>query len=149
MGLDVVHYKNVQFVSLRDDMIDWAQDQDFLWQIVYGEYAAWAGPLKEGFYLFEEAYIRLETSYSGYAEFRDELERLIVKTYQHKRPFRELMNFTDCEGIICPAMCQVMLNDFKCYQQLAEQMTEHSREIYYEMRDALAKVGINDFLSFE
>jgi hypothetical protein len=42
-----------------------------------------------------------------------------------------------------------MLNDFKCYQQLAEQMTEHSREIYYEMRDALAKVGINDFLSFE
>jgi hypothetical protein len=27
MGLDVVHYKNVQFVSLRDDMIDWAQDR--------------------------------------------------------------------------------------------------------------------------
>lgn len=59
------------------------------------------------------------------------------------------MNFTDCDGIICSAMCQVMLNDFKCYQQLAEQMTERGRKIYYEMRDALANVGINDFLSFE
>lgn len=40
MGLNVVHYKNVQFVSVRDDMRDWAQNQDFLWQIVHGEYAA-------------------------------------------------------------------------------------------------------------
>ena len=30
MGLDIVHYKNVQFVSVRDDMKDWAQEQDFL-----------------------------------------------------------------------------------------------------------------------
>ena len=149
MGLDIVHYKNVQFVSVRDDMRDWAQNQDYIWQIVHGEYAAWAGSLKEGFYLFEVRNFCLQTSYSGYAEFRDELEHLIVKTYQHKRPFRELMNFTDCDGKICPAMCHVMLNDFKCYQPLAEQMTEHNRDKYYAIRDALAKVGVNDFLSFE
>ena len=149
MGLDIVHYKNVQFVSVRDDMRDWAQDQVFFMDVRYEEYAAWAGTLKEGFYLFEVRNFCLQTSYSGYAEFRDELERLIVKTYQHKRPFRELMDFSDCDGIICPAMCQVMLNDFKCYQQLAEQMTERNREIYYAIRDALARVGVNDFLSFE
>ena len=42
-------------------------------------------------------------------------------------------------------MCHVMLNDFKCYQLL----TEHNRDKYYAIRDALAKVGVNDFLSFE
>ena len=46
-------------------------------------------------------------------------------------------------------MCQVMLNDFKCYQHLAEQMTWHNRYKYYGIRDALARVGVNDFLSFE
>lgn len=152
MGLDIVLYKNVRFVSVRDDMQDWAAEQDFLMHVGHGNYdaySAWAGPLKKGYYLYTERENCLQTGYGGYAMFRDELEQMIVKTYQQKRPFRELINFTDCDGIICNAMCQVMLNDFKSHQNLAEQMTAPSRQKYYAIRDALASVGINDFLSYE
>jgi len=109
---------------------------------------------------YEHCYSR---AYSGYNRWRDELAKLAgypLTEYEGyagsksscyaagawevlEGPFWELINFSDCEGMIGTAICQKLAKDFADWQERADLVEdEHWRQGYAGMRKAF-EIGSN------
>lgn len=115
-----------------------------------------AGLSAKGCYKFSGCYGFRAGSYSSYNYWRDELAKLAGwalsgYTQYNKEwpsyaasawratggPFWELINFSDCEGVIGPIACQKLAKDFADHQELADAVDdERFRELYADWRQA-------------
>jgi len=96
-------------------------------------------------------------SYSGYNAWRDELARFAgfksdADAWENARstaPFWELLNFSDCEGIIGPVTSAKLARDFRENLSRAEQhQDDWWKKKYREWMEAFESVTATGFVLF-
>ncbi|KFB11047.1 hypothetical protein [Nitratireductor basaltis] len=110
----------------------------------------------KGVYSFRDSVGFRAGSYGGYNNWRDDLAKIAgwplgeYEQYGERRashciecwngangPFSELINFSDCEGVIGASVSQKLASDFKEYQTMADAHPDaYFREKYAEWRRA-------------
>lgn len=95
-------------------------------------------------------------SYSGYNQWRNELASLVGHAdaracwnSEGPSPFRELINFSDCEGIIGPKTSAKLARDFAEYDVRASQvLTPWFYPLYQKWRLAFELASDGGFVDF-
>lgn len=99
-------------------------------------------------------------SYSGYGRFREELckaalgvscDELWREPEKYKdEPFFEMINFSDCEGVIGFQVCQQLAHDFKVNEaKVVPQLDpDWNQEKYYEWMDAFGLAAQDGMVVF-
>jgi hypothetical protein len=94
-------------------------------------------------------------SYGGYNEWRNSLAAMVGTTPktawagEYQGPFAELINFSDCEGVIGATVCRKLAEDFKAQQTKADTWDdEWFRERYALWRQAFEMGADNGAVSF-
>lgn len=126
MGLDISAYANLM-ADLDASHDEWGEvDSDTHWKCdsVDETEKHWPGitaGLTEGtIYAFGDSMQFRAGSYSGYGEFRNWLARMagyqsasaVWEGATTMGPFFELINFSDCEGVIGPVVAAKLARDF-------------------------------------
>jgi hypothetical protein len=163
MGLDVYARGRPEFVrAFRDEDdddgysegLDWLYPNDFFPTRACGLVDGWYrhGPLGEG-------RKHVGTSYSGHNRFREALCRAVYECEPEKLwtdigeglrpeegPFIELINFSDCEGVLGPEVCAKLLADFEAHAErvrpLMGEWAGHYDRWTEMLRTAVAAGGI-------
>jgi hypothetical protein len=128
MGLDISVFKEVDFNSFQPREGKSEEDLDELYDsmlYLYSEYNPHnqSDNIKEGFYNYPDRAFNFRAgSYSGYNLFRATLCKSVYgfnpeviwgSPNKYKgQDFVELINFSDCEGIIGPKTSKKLLDDF-------------------------------------
>jgi hypothetical protein len=132
MGLDITAYSRLQFLRRRagddNDDYDWSGHECSLW--IEPAFVAQADGMQEGIYRFGEKFDFRAGSYGGYNHWRDQLcvmtHGVPAQTLWDKPAnypaFSELINFSDCEGLIGPKTSGKLLHDFEAHLDKAERM---------------------------
>lgn len=136
MGLDVTAYQYVRPAADGEGMsARWPDEPDdeagYVRLYVNPDFPAHAGALRTGVYHTSgERHGFLAGSYSGYNAWRDQLARMAGYESARAvwaqadtiagRPFVGLINFSDCEGVIGPAVCAALAADFAAHQPQAD-----------------------------
>lgn len=125
MGLDITAYKNIR---PSDD-----EDASQIW--INSAFASHAEALTHGMRFEAEKSEGFRAgSYGGYNQWRNDLAKLAgylsdedawTKT---EGPFWELINFSDCEGVIGPKTSAKLHADFIAFDEIAK---THSDEWFY------------------
>ena len=133
MGLDIIYYSDLKFV--KEDSPENAENDDdslsFLYKI--DGVADRTDGLAPGWYQTTEGGSFRAGSYSGYNAWRNELARCMLgvsdeqvwkmaserKTF-NKKPFVELINYSDCEGFIGPKTAAKLAQDFSKFENKAK-----------------------------
>ncbi|PSE43969.1 hypothetical protein C7G91_04810 [Acinetobacter nosocomialis] len=163
MGLSCTAYKKLsQFEGTYDDQSDsvlnektglLVKDSDYFLPSLNSHFPNHAKELIDGgFYTFEEDYWFRAGSYSGYNNFREQLAKLAGypalegegNRHYHSNgawkatsgPFWELINFSDCEGVIGTAYSKKLLADFKQFDEKAKELGEYFYESYSDWMTA-------------
>lgn len=164
MGLDITVYS---FVRLRPDLnqesYDW-QDDSLRELYVNPDFPAQADGLVSGVYEAEKAFGFRAGSYGSYSAWREQLARLAqyapVATDERlphsygawnadHGPFWELINFSDCEGVIGPQTSAKLAADFSAWDQRAkEQMDSYVYDLYKSWRQAFETAAGNGAVAF-
>ena len=156
MGLDITAYRQIQPIGTVYDQEDY--EDTYNWENTVWIYPAYI--LKPefpqqikghflrpaGVYRYEEEYKFRAGSYGGYNNWRDELSRYMLgvpakevwdhpKLYKDK-PFYLLINFSDCEGIICGESAEKLRQDFAEYEERA---AEHHDSYWFSLYRDWAK----------
>lgn len=63
-------------------------------------------------------------------------------------PFAELINFSDCEGVIGPKTSAKLAKDFAAFQDKADQQDERFRRVYGNFRQAFEMAAQNGMVEF-
>lgn len=154
MGLDVSWYSGIKYESPHTND-DYESDDNLFRLYILSDFKAQADGLKEGIYRFKESGGFGAGSYSGYNSWRADLARLIGKTdtdIWHNPapgPFFELINFSDCEGVIGPKTSAKLAQDFKRWQKKADKHgDEWWRAKYAAFRKAFEKASDNGCVKF-
>jgi hypothetical protein len=163
MGLDITAYKNVKLVGTAKDGDEY--EEKFDWRKT--DYI-WAGqafierlpPIQPGgVYEYESSFGFRVGAYSYYNRFRANLCRLALgvspdsvwanyKRFEG-RPFAELVNFSDCEGVLGTEVCKKLLKDFEAFQEEASRHTEdYFLESYNNWRRAFEYASDNGYIDF-
>lgn len=138
MGLDITAYKNLK---LTDIPADEDLETDGNYTMLYPEQSPdVVGDLtSDYFYEYEDSMGFNAGSYSGYNNWRNDLARLAgypleqykgyfdIVSESHcvacwngaKGPFSELINFSDCDGIIGTEVAKKLAKDFADFQEKA------------------------------
>lgn len=97
-------------------------------------------------------------SYGGYNGWRAELARLAGYSADfhgtgwdvpESGPFVELVNFSDCEGVLGPIVCAKLARDFAEWQERADQWGDaYWRQKYAEWRKAIEMAADGGAVSF-
>jgi hypothetical protein len=113
-----------------------------------------SGDLVEGgFYLFTNCFEFRAGSYGGYGEWREELAKLAgypltdtdnPRVKKHAAacwngatgPFSEMINFSDCEGVLGAEVCAKLLGDFENFY---DQALKHDDVNFFERYDQWTK----------
>lgn len=133
MGLDIVALREVQWHPPADD---W--DYHVFRSAHPNPYFAdRADGLKDGLYSFTSDYSFRAGSYGGYNRWREWLSALALGVAPEKvwndyetwvgSPFVELIDFSDCEGLIGPKTSEKLAQDFETFLAVAER----DRDDYY------------------
>jgi hypothetical protein len=157
MGLDISVYINLKEVPSHEVEVDsdgypvdWDKFQKFY---VNPHFEGRAEPIREDvFYTFDTTEIDPGWSYSGYGRHRRTLAELISQNIEDiwaeeftTCPFYELINFSDCEGIIGSVVSAKLAKDFAEYQYRADAHQDaYFREFYNEMRKAFEAAANNN-----
>ena len=167
MGLDVTAYKNAK--RLNEFTADeWGEPKDIdSVQAYIADFKERAGNITDGYYTYDDSYGFRAGSYSGYNNWRDELARLAG--YQNTKydehgyereshaagawkldggPFWELINFSDCEGILGTEVCKKLLADFIEYDEKAKSFDSYFYERYKEWTEGMKYAADNGFFDF-
>ncbi|OMF32348.1 hypothetical protein [Paenibacillus peoriae] len=124
MGLDITAYKRITKVENPQfdedgDLVDWNKqwrtDGSMKWSEQH-----WPGRAEgvdfDTVYSFDESYGFRAGSYSGYNWWREKLAGFAGKV-----AFQELIEFSDCEGVIGPVVSAKLAKDFETYEEQAKQ----------------------------
>lgn len=167
MGLDITWASNAKLsdFSATDD----AGDEHGLERVYANPYFAdRANDLPEGWYEVGETGRFRAGSYGGYNHWREKLAEFSgwpLSQYDQfgraypsyaksawdasEGPFWELINFSDCEGCIGPAVSAKLLADFDAHREaMLAKGDEHFMCIYDEFRNAFAKAMQGGFVKF-
>ena len=170
MGLDVCVYSNIRYVDQYDDNIhaDIFEQGGYLVTFLnVNNYPKQSeGLINNGIYSYVDFGHWRAGSYSSYSVFRDTLAKVAgysprqdteQKPYKHcldlwegvvtEGPFAELINFSDCEGIINTECCIKLYNDFDKYLEIAlayqGEYAEYFKEVYMLFLNGL-KIAANE-----
>jgi hypothetical protein len=133
MGLDVSVFSKVQRVR-DDDGSDWEGDEVVLANAP--DFAPRAVDVPNGVYRYERCEHVFSRSYGTYNRWREMLANLAGyarhptekdECHIHSRtaweaesgPFWELINFTDCDGVLGAQTCKKLLLDFEAFEAAA------------------------------
>ena len=164
MGLDITAHRGLtkavgnEAFDETGELIWTGKDDDWFQLYVNDAFPGQAEDIED-----QKAYKSAESfgfragSYGGYNVWRNELAQLAG--YESDRavwamdtkvgPFVELINFSDCEGVIGATVSAKLAKDFAAYQEKADQHpSEYFRQKYAEWRKAFemaADGGCVDF----
>jgi hypothetical protein len=159
VGLDISYYSNLKPApdAPRDEYgeVDYAA----FFTAHDGELDLRAPDLAPGVYAFDKMGKFRAGSYGGYNQWRAQLAQLAGYpsdryVWDHEqellgKPFVELISFSDCEGVIGPAVSAKLAGDFAAFQAKADaHEDEWFRSKYADWRaafEAAAKGGAVDF----
>lgn len=172
MGLDIYAYRNAdKLPNYYVDEQGYACDKDThernhaaqrIW--VNPDFPDRADELEDGaFYDAESAESSVTMGYGNYGNFRNTLaavagwpaqegERFPYSAsvwYANGGPFWELINFSDCEGVIGPNTCAKIAADFAAYQEKADaHPDELFRNRYAQVRQLFEHAAGSGFVKF-
>lgn len=125
MGLDISYYAKASFVREGD-----GEDCDYQTEITAypnPDFPAQADGLVKGIYKVEGGDSFRAGAYSAYNRFREQLAQMVGYSPQQAwdgsisdKPFLELVNFSDCEGMIGPVTSAKLAADFAAHQATAD-----------------------------
>lgn len=171
MGLDIFAYGNVKKLDCVFD--EWGEPidpktrepMDGVMARHNEHYPERASPIEEAFYSYDESSHVRCGAYSRYNRWRDELAKAAgwhLGSYeQYGRswpsyaasawvadggPFWELINFSDCEGVIGTDACKKLLAEFEAMENPPPEDTGFN--IFEEMKAALRIASNDGFLRF-
>lgn len=149
MGLDITWYRKLTPAKHESD-----HTTNFY---IADSFAARAKDIAEGtHYAYLESDSFRAGSYSGYNEWRDQLAKLAgyqsAEDVWHNRtegPFYELIDFSDCEGVLGAATSAKLAKDFAQFQEQADAHADnYFRTKYREWRNAFEKAADRGAVSF-
>ncbi|WP_335956158.1 hypothetical protein [Acinetobacter guillouiae] len=175
MGLDITAYKklkafNGQYNDGTDEVLNvetgllvgW---DDYFKPCINRNYVERATDVNEDqFYTFEDSIGFRAGSYGGYNNWREQLAKLAGypcldgegdrHLYSngawkaHNGAFWELINFSDCEGVIGTEVSKKLLKDFIDFEESAKQVGGYFHELYNEWKTAFEYAGENGAVDF-
>lgn len=152
MGLDIYAMKNIKRISDYPEDDDYDYDHDHLSP---NEYFNVHGEITNGIYSGEGRESFRAGSYSGYNGWRNRLAKLAgYGSFEEacstpEGPFVELINFSDCEGVICSEVSAKLYNDFLNNHIFAkEKMEKYDLETYEDFMNGFAIAKENGCLVF-
>jgi hypothetical protein len=143
MGLDIGVMTNLEYIEPQPD--HWPEGDDHLdpqgrdiTHLTAAGFPIQMGDLKEGYYFYTDRSHFRAGSYSGYNAWRDLLAQLVYGVSAETiwndsegyagKPFYELINFSDCEGVIGTVVCTRLYGDFVAHYEKAKDRYEHARQ---------------------
>lgn len=177
MGLDITAYRGLIAAKEgegRDPVYHDEADWDNGWFKLYpnADFPDRADDLTHGIYRAAEKFAFRAGSYSGYSAWRDQLAELagVYAATAHpgqyaggrmshaagawngnasEGPFFELINFSDCEGVIGPRTSAKLAADFAAFQLKADAHSdEWFRITYADWRKAFEMASDNGAVDF-
>lgn len=176
MGLDITAYKGLKEVTKgeafdEDGVLKWEGDNDkYVYPHIDRNFAERADDIKNKTpYRYEDSIGHAAGSYGGYNHWRNSLAKLAgypeaeydefgVTKKSHAAyvwatpddgPFMEIINFSDCEGIIGTAVSRKLAKDFSDFQSQAdEHHCDHFKRKYSEWRQAFEFASDNGLVEF-
>lgn len=168
MGLDITAHRQVQKVDKSTIALDedgYPEDYDnYSIFYVVEHYADRAPEIEsDAVYTSTETYGFRAGSYSGYNTWRNELAKMagypeIKGRYdegaweEESGPFLDLINYSDCEGVIGTGVCKNLLADFLAFDAQAQTHNspngEYFYEVYKEFTQGLTLAADNGLLHF-
>jgi hypothetical protein len=164
MGLDITAYKNVELIDTLqtadefEEKYDWKEQLD--WVSLCTDYPDRLPPIQlGGVYRYQDKMKFRAGSYSGYGWWRSELCKMAhgiepqliwdnPETYAGL-PFVELINFSDCEGILGTEVCKKLLDDFVTHQLKANQSkSEYFKDAYANWLNTFEYAADNGYIDF-
>jgi hypothetical protein len=139
MGLDITAYRKLETAPDADPD---NYDYETVCRIYDGMETNFPGRItgvKPGLYHFANQFGFRAGSYGGYNVWRDQLAKLAGNTGAEQvwnrgvpgSAFYELINFSDCEGVIGPVVAAKLLRDFIEYEQRAEEFARANDDKYF------------------
>ncbi len=166
MGLDITAYKNIKLLKVSKD-IEKGQPAgyDRLIYLSPAEQFPTEEGIKHGWYTFDEEYHFRAGPCSSYSFWRKELgnfvgypnlkETIWKKPKEHKDvPFKEILWFSDCEGIMNSQVCTDLYKDFADHFEAAQNHDHnppqyyHWAQLYNEFKKAFELAKENGVLVF-
>lgn len=135
MGLDVYAFKRLSWVSFAEPLdkahvIRMAPNPHFPKQ---------AGTVREGYYSYTDSEEGPSLSYGAYNRWREQLAKLAgynpseaFAGLHDAEPFGQLVNFSDCEGIIGAEVSRKLERDFAAFDDRAKALDQWFYDKYVE-----------------
>lgn len=161
MGLDVSYYSKATFLregGPDDDAVDWGNGE--FWAYPNSEFPKQAEGLQTGIYKAETVGSIAAGAYSRYNRWRDQLAALagygsaeaawkMDDDGRDSGPFWELINFSDCEGMIGAQTSAKLAQDFADHQAKADaHPDEYFRDRYRVWRKAFETAADSGMVVF-
>lgn len=151
MGLDITDYKNLKKIENpeRDEYGDLENlelleiHQDLL-DSTEEYFRGRTQGLAAGVYESEESENFRAGAYTGYNQFRNQLEKITTNTQLY-----ELIMFSDCEGYIGSVVSNKLAQDFQDLEVTAKKkLEERDLNIFLEFKNAFELASHNGCVSF-
>lgn len=162
MGLDITAHKNLTAPQGSEEVRD--AEGDLLWRDGWHEiylnnsFPGYGDNLQDGqVYKSEDSFGFRAGSYGGYSEWRNQLAKLAGyssaeqcwQTPEKPGPFYELINFSDCEGVIGPETSKKLAEDFATFGHVASlHEDEYFRAKYQDWKKAFEFASENGCVDF-
>lgn len=151
MGLDITAYKNLKKIENpeRDeygDLENWEllEINQGLLDSTEEHFSGRTQGLAAGVYESEDSKNFRVGAYTGYNQFRDQLEKIATNTQLY-----ELIMFSDCEGYIGSVVSKKLAQDFQDLEVIAkEKLEERDLNIFLEFKNAFELASHNGCVSF-
>ncbi|MEE9374515.1 MAG: hypothetical protein V3V00_15780 [Saprospiraceae bacterium] len=146
MGLDITAYRNIKLISQTVTQEEYEKlywNELSFYSFISNDFKGRAKDIHDkSAYSSDEAYSFGAGSYSGYGRWRKWLCENILgappiviwDNYDHyvenKKPFIELIYFSDCEGIIGTEVSKKLYADFKEYENKIPKSNEHDEHMH-------------------
>ena len=76
------------------------------------------------------------------------LKEIDGQEIERMKPFYELINFSDCEGLIGPEICKKLYQDFVDFEDKAKEQDEYFYERYTNWKEAFRVASDNGLVAF-
>jgi len=161
MGLDITAYKKLSKIEKpeldRDGYpVRWDTEVQLRTDYTEKDFPGRTEGLEHvAVYSYAEEHRFRAGSYSGYNSWRNELAKLAGYTSADdcwnnhtSGPFYELINFSDCEGVIGPVVSAKLAKDFADYREKAEIIGGWFFDAYQDWEKAFTMAADNGAVSF-